>query len=170
MIKYILTILIFSLSIYLPTIASEEDWNGFNTYKLKYKWLTYSIFVTAKYNAEINDLLVDDVLAIIQSESNGVVKAISSASAKGLMQVMNCHWPHNPEELYSIYLNITLGTRYYKWCLVYAKFDKRETLRFYNAGPFSNKDTYRNYIAYCDVIIKNSKHTQKFIIPKVEVK
>jgi soluble lytic murein transglycosylase-like protein len=150
-------------------MVSEESWNLYDTYKQKYKWLSYSILVTAKYNCEINSIELDDVLALIQSESNGVVRAISSASAKGLMQIMNCHWKHAPEELYSIYLNIRLGTAYYKWCLDYANGNKREALRFYNAGPFSNKYVYKNYVAYCDVIIRNSNGTKNLKIKPVEV-
>ena len=157
------------MNLYSPTIASEEDWNGYNTYKKIYNWLTFSIYVTVKYNCEINKIDLNDYLALIKSESNGNPNAISSAGAKGLSQIMNCHW-NKPEELYSIYLNIRLGTAYYAWCLKYAKGDKREALRFYNAGPNSNKYVYRNYTAYCDVIIRNSNISKNLEIKKVEIK
>ena len=170
MIKYILTVILFSLSIYAPTVMSDENWNEYDTYKKVYKWLTYSIYVTVKYNCSINTIDVDTILALIQSESNGDPKALSKAGAIGLCQIMPVHWKHAPKELYSIYLNIRLGAAYYKWCLNYAKGDKKETLRFYNAGPFSDKYVYKNYITYCDVIIRNSRNTRNLVIPEVVIR
>jgi soluble lytic murein transglycosylase-like protein len=162
MIKYILTIFFFTMSVYIPTIASVEGWDLYDTYKKQYKWLTYSIVVTADYNARLNDIRLDKVLALIHSESEGDRRAVSKAGARGLMQIMPCHWKGDLDLLFGIYLNIKLGTSYYKWCLDYAKGNEREALRFYNAGPFSNAKTYGNYKKYVDVILENSLITQNF--------
>lgn len=160
----------FSLSIYIPVILDDEEWNGYKVYANQYKWLSYSIFVTTVYNSKINNIDFNDFLALIQSESNGDVYAISSSSARGLSQIMPVHRKHAPEELYDIYLNIKLGSAYYAWCLRYTNYDKREALRIYNSGPFSNKYVYRNYEKYCDVIINNSNNTKNLVIPRIVVK
>jgi soluble lytic murein transglycosylase-like protein len=170
MIKYILTIIFFSASIYIPTIASDEEWNAFDTYKTQYKWLTYSIFVTTTYNSNLNNIDFNDYLALIKSESDGNPKAISPVGARGLGQVMPCHWESDLNLLYSIYLNIKLGTKIYKDCLILAKGNKKEALRYYNAGPYSNKEKYKNYKTYCDVIINNSNTTKNLQVAKVEIK
>ena len=159
----------FSLSIYSPTIASVEDWDLFYMYKHTYAWLTYSEMYIIKYNCKINNIDIDTILALIQSESNGNPKATSSANAKSLMQIMDCHWPHAPKELYDIGLNIKIGTSYYAWCLDYTHGNKIEALRVYNSGPFSNKYTYKGYENYCNKIIRNSNATKNLQIKPVEV-
>ena len=78
----------FSLSIYIPVILDDEEWNGYKVYANQYKWLSYSIFVTTVYNSKINNIDFNDFLALIQSESNGDVFAISSSSARGLSQII----------------------------------------------------------------------------------
>lgn len=89
---------------------------------------------------EIDELLV---LSVIKTESNFDNRALSSAGAKGLMQITDetFEWlqsktgeEYSPEALYEPEVNIRYGTYYLS--LLLKQFEIRDTaLAAYNAGP-----------------------------------
>jgi len=132
-------------------------------YRLRdyYSWLAKNPeYFPAIYSAHRKyGVSMDRICAIIQEESGGRQYVVSHAGAISLMQVMKFHNNGNREGLFDIHTNIDLGTKYYKWCLNYAKGNEREALRFYNAGPFSNRERYNGW-PYVDRILAHTKKTK----------
>ena len=165
-----LIMIFYCITLLFPNIAYDYiiEYNHFKNY---YKWLTPKIYFhilseTKKYQ----NILTSDIIAMIQMESGNycnnnfrkMCKVISYAGAVGMMQVMPSTAKKNIEELQDPLINIKCGIQYYSWCLNYAKGDKREALRFYNAGPFSKKERYKNW-KYVDNIMNSSLQMQKII-------
>jgi soluble lytic murein transglycosylase-like protein len=147
---------------YSPVIGNSLG----DYYRLKsfYPWLSPKVYYhikyeTSKYNhPQVN---IDKICAIIQYESGGycknnlrkMTKVTSHAGAIGLMQIMPFHHKGPKKELKRVSLNIYYGVNYYSYCIKLAKGNEREALRFYNAGPHSSRNKYRNW-HYVDSILK----------------
>lgn len=72
------------------------------------------------------------VLAIILVESEGNPRARSRRGARGLMQVMQVHRPQNPEELYDLDTNLSLGCVYLSEMI--KRFGLNGGIQAYNIG------------------------------------
>lgn len=156
--KYIFLII---LTILLSTQSLNGVWNEFNYYKQYYPWLNMKIYSHVQINCNKYKVPIPEVLALIQSESWGTVRAKSHVNARGLMQVMPIHTKHKDKDiLYNVSLNIKLGVSYYAYCLKLAKGNRRMALQKYNAGPSSNPKHYKNWKAYVDVIEYNSNRVK----------
>lgn len=140
--------LLFPIHTYDPIVEYQK-------YQCYYSWLTFGIYNISAHVSKQYDIPLDDIFAIIQSESQGNQYAMSYVGARGLMQVMPCHYAGNSNDLFDIYLNLNLGTKFYKWCLGYTKGNKQEALRVYNSGPFSSRVLYNNW-GYVRTILNNS--------------
>lgn len=121
-----------------------------------YTWMTPKIYYAVHYNSMINDLNIDDIAAIIQSESEGNPLAVSYAGAIGLMQVMPFNHRGPRQDLFVPEINVYEGCQYYKYCLDLANSNKRLALVYYNAGPACK--IYRNW-AYVNTICRNSERS-----------
>jgi soluble lytic murein transglycosylase-like protein len=132
-------------------------------YKPYYKWLTPRIFIAIYNNSKKFDLKIDYILGLIKEESHGSPSAISHSNARGLMQVIGkYHYKKgNVNDLHNIELNVYLGCKYFKQQLNSTKGDLKEALRYYNAGPKSDRASYKNWNNYVYPIIKHSKYTSK---------
>lgn len=160
---YFFTILFFSLTLLRPVFVYEPM---LDYYKMKdyYSWMNMSYFNAIYFHSWKIGIPIDDICAIIKEESNGRQYVVSWAGAIGLMQVMPFHNKGDKIGLTDIYTNIYLGTKYYKWCLLYTKGNKREALRVYNAGPGGSRERYKNW-AYVDRILKHIKNTKNIPNP-----
>lgn len=108
-------------------------------YNLEPKWLRVAIRESGKYGIDPNL-----VLAVIHVESRGNTHAISSADARGLMQVLPStgrwiaamrkeEWK-GKESLHDPYLNIRYGVWYLDKMLKWAEEDRERALAAYNGG------------------------------------
>jgi len=106
------------------------------TYSLKYPWMTEEIYQICVTESARNELPLALVLAVIDAESSGDTWAVSSVRARGLMQVMACHWYHgNPLDLHDPAVNVRTGCRVLAHYLVRARGELPRALKYYNAGP-----------------------------------
>jgi len=159
---YILIAFFCLLNFSIPS-STVGNLSMFDKYKIHYPWLTKEYFSIAKKESLAAKISVDEVLAIIQAESEGNRKAISHCGARGLMQIMaKYHYPKgNPKDLYCAKLNIKLGVAYYKYCKNLAKGNKVRALISYNAGPGCSTYKYKNW-GYVYKILKHYKITRGF--------
>ena len=104
------------------------------------------------------------IKAIIKVESNFNPNTVSSAGAKGLMQLMpeNCR-DLNVKNPFNIEENIDGGTRHIKEYLDLYKGDVKMALMAYNGGPTRMK---KRGVVSPDDIYKMPKETQNYV-PKV---
>jgi len=155
---YYLTLIFFSFTLMKPSVVCNPDIDS-KRLQSYYKWVTPELFQIIYYYSNLHGVSVDDVCALIQSESNGKTWAISYANARGLMQVMPFHYNGPADDLNTnIHLNIHLGTRNWAWCMKFAKGDKRRAIIAYNAGPGLSVAKYRNW-DYLNTICRNSSNT-----------
>ena len=108
---------------------------------------------------------VNLILAIMHAESHFNPKAVSSAGAKGLMQVMPFHNKTN-KSLFEIEYNIKLGINIFKNYLDSLKGDTLWAIASYNAGLKAVKEwkqdvEIRNKLAVIDFI--PYKETRKYV-------
>jgi soluble lytic murein transglycosylase-like protein len=132
-----------------------------NEYMKYYSWMTTEKF-TAIYNAhKCYDVPIDEICAIINSESKGIPTAKSYVNARGLMQILpRYHYKNgNPDDLYKIQLNIMKGTEIWKECKQIANGNVKKALVYYNAGPFCNVKKYKNW-KYIFAIMSNELNTR----------
>jgi hypothetical protein len=91
------------------------------------RWRSTVNQIAAKYGVN-----PDEIMQIIQAESGGNPRAVSSAGAKGLMQIMEeYHAINNPFDPVE---NIQVGTRFYAGLLQEFGGDRAAALAAYNAG------------------------------------
>lgn len=148
-----------------PSVDNDTllDW-----YRLKkvYTWLDADTYYTITQElSKYPNLTVDEICALVQYESGNycnnnlecMKKVRSYAGAIGLLQVMPFHHKGPAYELTNTKLNLMYGIRYYYWCLQYAKGDKSQALRYYNAGPFSSASTYKGWNSYVRPILATTK-------------
>jgi len=162
---YYLTIFFFSLSLMTPSILFDPS-IGYEKIKVKYRWLTPQLYNFIYYESRRFNVPIEKICAIIQSESEGDPRAISKSKARGLMQIMPCHYQKGDvSDLYDPKLNIYLGTKYYKWCEQFSKGNMERALMAYNAGPALSPGMYpkKLYEDYVLVIIDNYKETKRLM-------
>lgn len=166
--KYFLILFFLILSTASPNVVFDPDIE-FNVMRKYHTWLTPYTYQLIYANARYNNLTTSKVCGIIKEESNGDPNAVSHAGAVGLMQIMPCHLYLNGLQGWSLTdesINIYLGCKYYRWCLDYARGNEREAIRFYNAGPASVRNNYRNW-RYIDSIIKHGVATNSMQLKNV---
>lgn len=152
-------------------------------YRLKqqYVWLTPDVYYPIYEEArKYPNVTMDDVCALIQYESGNychnriecMKTVVSYAGAIGLMQIIQkYHYKNgNRKDLEIPSINIRIGTKYYSICLALAKGNKKEALRFYNAGPVSNVANYRGWAGYVNPIIYTSKKSETIYNQHYEVR
>jgi soluble lytic murein transglycosylase-like protein len=159
-------IFLFILSTNYAGKASEF---ALDYYRLKnfYKWLNPEVYYNInkevkKYNNPY--LSTDLVCSVIKHESGNycknrlkkMQKVVSCAGAIGIMQVMPCNYKGPKKNLKKLSVNINRGVSVLNFCLKKAKGNKKEALRFYNAGPYSKKHKYKNW-KYVHNILKDYK-------------
>jgi soluble lytic murein transglycosylase-like protein len=162
--KYLITFfttVFVMISTAMPNIVYDPDME-YGVIHIYHRWLTPYVYQLIYSNSKDLGISAYEICGLIQEESNGDTKAISCANARGLMQVMPFHNGGNSTALHDESLNIYLGSKYYKWCLQYAHGNKKEALRFYNAGPASNRQNYRNW-RYVNDIIAHAGTTKRMI-------
>ncbi len=158
-IRNIAVLLFFCLSLAFP-VKVYDAFIEYDRLKKYYPKMRPSTFALIHEYSKLHNLTEDQVCAVITSESNWNPMAISVAYARGLMQIMPCHYKGNSNDLFNEELNIALGTEYFRWCLDYAKGDMRNALKFYNAGPYVKQ--YTNW-KYVNTIMNNNQNTKKLI-------
>lgn len=131
-----------------------------------------------------NDISPFLTSAVIFAESDNKEKAISSANARGLMQLMHStaiillnsmgdyellnKVKQNPDLLYDVELNISLGTKFLRDLRNFHK-DWYETLHSYNVGPYAFKMGKRNFI-YVNKIMSIYNDFQKMKLKEINKK
>lgn len=152
----------FSLFLTLPKVAYDPIID-FYRLKKQYSWLTPEIYYSLyQENLRYDNVSIDLGCALIQSESGDYCRnnvycmknVVSYAGAHGLMQIMPVHHKGARSDLFNTQLNIYYGMGYLSKCITLARGDKREALRFYNAGPASSRKKYKNWW-YVNAILKN---------------
>ena len=102
-----------------------------------------SLDIIQKY-AEHYGLDLPLVLAVIEVESEGKLRAVSKKGARGLMQVMPVHARNNnlsPEELFDIETNLKLGCAYLRETI--SQLGQGGGLEAYNLGESKYRRGYR---------------------------
>ena len=151
--------IMFDLCLVVPMVAWDHLLESDKYFK-HYRWMTTEKF-TAIYNAcYYYDVPIDEMCAIIQSESDGVPTAKSCVGARGLCQVMYMHYKGNPDDLYNITLNTMLGTKIWKEYKALAKGDMKLAIIYYNGGPAYPVHRYSNW-KYLNKIIANNYNTKQ---------
>lgn len=140
------------------TVQIEKEF-----YKLqqKYTWLDFSTYRIILQNSIRYTIEPAYVCAVIQYESGDycannlpdMIKVISWAGARGIMQVMPFH-SDTPDELLTAKGCIKKGCWYLSKCLKKGKGNIREAARMYNAGLFNIRSNYKNW-AYVNRIEKS---------------
>jgi soluble lytic murein transglycosylase-like protein len=121
-------------------------------YSLKYPWMTDEIYQICATESARNELPLSLVLAVIDAESGGDTWAMSSARARGLMQVMACHWyKGNPLDLHDPTVNVRVGCHVLAHYLTLARGELPRALKYYNAGPNGKKWNWK----YINKIMRN---------------
>jgi len=159
-IKIILVSFLFSLSMVFPTFTYSV-FVQYRALKEHYMWLTPERYKIIYRNSIKFNIPVEKICSIIKYESNGNSFAVSVAFARGLMQIMPCHYNGPVTDLFNDELNIYLGTKYYRACLNMTGGNHREALRYYNAGPSSNRSKYKNWRNYVEPIIASTRNAEK---------
>jgi soluble lytic murein transglycosylase-like protein len=160
LLKAILTISFFYILLFLSQITYKQN-SPYYFYKDHYTWITVEIYTAVDEAHSVYDIPTSEICAIINSESEGHSRAISSVGARGLMQVLpKYHYKGNPNDLYDIQLNIFKGTQIWKECKQTSKGNLIKAIVYYNAGPFCSLNRYKNW-DYADEIIKNIMKTYK---------
>jgi len=162
-----ITIILYSATLMNPEVAFDPLID-FYRLKQQYIWLNSQIYYFI-YEAiqKYPNITQDDLCSIIQYESGNycnnnlecMKKVRSYAGAIGIMQIMPFHCKGLKQDLYDPKINIMYGARYYNWCLQYAKGNKSQALRYYNAGPFSSASTYKGWKKYVLAIMKSSEQS-----------
>ena len=125
------------------TIQAKEIKSSLNKSKLKHI-LIYIEALCWEYGVEY-----EMVKAVIQTESNWDHKAVSSAGAVGLMQILPktamSEFQTPKEDLFDPYVNVTVGIKYL------SKLNKQfndldATLTAYSHGPTVTRSYSKNYI------------------------
>ena len=150
----ILTVLFFDLSLAFPGFIFDP-WLEYIRLKQHYSKMQPEHFNAIYMASRRYNLTVDEIAAIINSESEFNSTAVSCAGARGLMQVMPFNYQGNSNDLFNPEINCDSGTRYYIFCLELAKGDRQVALRYYNAGPASIAARYKNW-GYVSAIRKNT--------------
>jgi soluble lytic murein transglycosylase-like protein len=158
--KLLFVAIIFDLCLVVPTIAWDHLLESDKYFK-HYRWMTTEKF-TAIYNAHLyHGVSMDEICAIIQSESDGVPTAKSCVGARGLMQIMpQYHYKGNPDDLYNVQLNVMIGTKIWKDFKALAKNDMKLAIIYYNGGPAYPVHRYSNW-KYLNKIIANNYNTRQ---------
>jgi|TARA_B110000977_G_C10984399_1_gene457384 soluble lytic murein transglycosylase-like protein len=126
------------------TIQAKEIKSSLNKSKLKHI-LIYIEALCWEYGVEY-----EMVKAVIQTESNWDHKAVSSAGAVGLMQILPktamSEFQTPKEDLFDPYVNVTVGIKYLSE--LNKHFDEciPSTLTAYSHGPTITRSYSKNYI------------------------
>jgi hypothetical protein len=157
----ILTIIIFNLLLLQPPIT-DDGWIDYLRLKSHYPNMSFHAYACLQYQCKISNVSLDDYAALVKAESRWieVPLQVSVSGALGLGQIMPFNYPGPKEDLRFADVNFRVGVPYYAYCLRLAKGDKKEALRFYNAGPASKKSNYRNW-GYVNAITYHSDAAQK---------
>jgi len=132
---------IFSFLLFNPAHAGDT-FIMLEHLKVKLKWMTFQRYILIRDSCEKHKVEILSICALGQYESEGNSKAISEVGARGLLQVMPSNYRGNPDDLFQDEICIPRGVELYKAAKIKANGDKKETLRFYNAGPNSNRENY----------------------------
>lgn len=149
----------------------DSAWVQYEKYHAYYKWMTFEKYNAIEYASFMFKVPVDEICAVINSESEGNPNAISCVGARGLMQVMPFHYAGNPNDLYNITTNVYYGTKYWKWCKTFAKGNFERAIMAYNAGPLLAPKNYPANLRknYLNVIVHNAITTARMPRKKYEV-
>lgn len=143
----------------------EDGYVEFLKYRDHYSWMTFHKFIAISAASYEFKVPIDKICSLINSESEGDSRALSHSGARGLMQVMPCHYKGNINDLYDISINVRYGTKYLRWCLDFANGNFDRAIIAYNAGPGLHPKNYPNALRknYLEVIKKNNSITMNMI-------
>ena len=122
---------------FLPTFAfTDGDFERrFRAYSVQYPDLTLDVYGIVYQASTVYDIDEKIILAFIDAESRFNPQAVSSAGARGFMQVMPFWYRGDATDLNGPYLNIMTGTAILKQYLDLAKGNLLLAAQYYNAGP-----------------------------------
>jgi soluble lytic murein transglycosylase-like protein len=159
----VLTVLFFDLSLAFPGFI-YDPWLEYIRLKTHYSKMQQQHFNALYVASHKYKISIDELAAIVQSESEWNERAVSHANARGLMQVMPFNYDGDVNDLFNPEINCDRGASYYLFCLRLAKGDRKVALRYYNAGPASIASNYRNW-EYIRAI-----RTNTFLSERVDMK
>lgn len=154
---YYLTMIWYCATLMFP-VFSYEPFLDYERLRSFYAKMTPVMFNTVYGQTRKYGVSLDDFCALINMESNWNPTAISVAGARGLCQIMPFHHKGNASDLYNIELNVEYGVKYYRWCLTYAKGDKKKALVYYNAGPMCKNYSNWGYVSNITYTSSKTKH------------
>lgn len=155
--KYLISlqiILIFSISCISTRQMAEYDHethSEFIVLSTNYSNMSEIEYKTIKKYCKLRDLDILFVCALIQEESRFNQSARGRAGERGMMQIMEYHYPQDPRKLTTdIDLHVRVGTSYLKRCVdkakrLYPYNYQAHAIRMYNAGLNSKIRRYRNW-------------------------
>lgn len=165
--RIIITSLFISIFFAFPAVTKDPLCIEFERLKKYYSKLTPKRLAIIMYYCEKNNINVDYFCGLINEESGWISTAVSKSNARGLSQIIGrYHYRgRNYDDLFDDNLNIKIGTRvlrdYTKIAKKrYGKKYLKESFRLYNAGPFSDRNIYKNW-DYVYRILLNVKNTKK---------
>lgn len=154
-----MAVVMLSSTMFFPGFVDDGYGDFFKLQKQYGKKVTFEIYLAISMGAEQARISKGEVAALMKSESNFDIYAVSCAGARGLCQVM----PYNGTDLFNPFSNVYYGMKYYRYCLDLAKGNRTEALRFYNAGPASVRANYRNW-DYVKAIKRNTVIAQNVVV------
>lgn len=143
----ILILVVVLVSIDLAYSREKINKSSYQIAKEKYKWINKELYIRIDKYALKRNLSTLLICALIQRESHGKQYAKSCKGAKGLMQLMPCHYKEykNKEIVYNIDFNLNKGTGYLRYCVNLSKNKLDDALRRYNQGHNADPEEYKNW-------------------------
>jgi len=129
----------------------------------EFSWLQLKVFYIVYFISKREGVDPKLVCTVMHYESydkrhrttiRKMLRAVSKAGARGIMQVMPYHYKGPKKDLFKANVCIPLGISYLKKCLKKSRGDVIAASRMYNGGLGNNKYTYKNWVNYAIPIMR----------------
>lgn len=155
--KLLISILITVSCLMLSQYRLVSDATDYALYHDYYPALKLHQYKFAEAECRGSETKLRYLIAMMLTESEFKERAVSSAGAIGLGQIMPFHVNGDPSILYDPHINIMYASKILDRYMVQAGGDILMALKNYNAGPNRNPHKYRGWISYVYKIHVNAR-------------